>query len=211
MEEDGAVRSRWPGRAAHPRSGSVGFTLSGMNIKTAMLIPAAASIAIATATVATGWHWPGATAGVTVTVPCASALDEALSLSLSFAGSANPGQHQPAAGGPSSAPVTDPADEPVDPQAPAPAEQGALAQSTGAHTSRFDPYTCASVPASAETSTPSETAHTPQPVPSYEAPLLPFPAGGPEVAAGGPNQSRGPLSEPTTSRTLPPLPPLGRQ
>lgn len=166
-----------------------------MNIKTAALIPAVASVAIATATVAFADSSSDGDSGV-------SSVDAQGTVTVTA--TVAPDQCQPVAGGPESAPVTDTAGEPVDPQSPSSDEEDASTdQSTGAHTSRFDPYTCAPVPVSAETSASTETV---RPIPSYEAPLQPYPAGGSEVSGGVPNQGRGPLSEPTTSSTLPPMP-----
>lgn len=128
-----------------------------------------------------------------------------------------PGQCQPVAGGPAPVTVTDTAQEPpapdVVPVASAEHVDGEpTPNATGAGTSRFDPYTCAPVPpltAEGE-STGTTAAASPlqdapaEVIPSYTPTLNPYPGGSGGISAGGATDSADPLSEPTTTVTIPP-------
>lgn len=133
-----------------------------------------------------------------------------------------PGQCAPVDGGPAAVEVTDtvagpaPADSAVggggtpgstDPNlVPVGSFQGQIGNTEGPGTSRFDPYTCAPVPASlTETAEDEATALQAPPaevVPSYTPTLNPYP-GADGIASGGSNESSDPLSAPTTSTTIP--------
>ncbi|BBY54085.1 hypothetical protein H7J07_05605 [Mycobacterium koreense] len=164
-----------------------------MNIKNAMLIPAVASIAVATAAVC--FADPSDTGG-----------DDNRSVdaqgTVTVTATVAPDQCEPVAGGPTATEANDSGDKPAN---PADAEEGAAdAEGTGISTSRFDPYTCAPVPASdSDRDKPSDKPETPQQGPehTYEPPLQKLPAD-----SGGSGPAHGPLSDPTTTSVLPPLP-----
>lgn len=165
---------------------AVSPNVAAMDIKTALLIPATASIALASAAVAfadphdddggrqpTNISAPDAHGTVTVTATVA------------------PGQCQPVAGGPTATEASDTGGQPVNDT------PGVPPQTTAASSSRFDPYTCAPVPVSAGATT--STTATEHAGSTYTPSLMPFPYGG----GSGNGPARGPLSEPTTSVLIP--------
>lgn len=185
-----------------------------ITFKSALLVPAFAAIALST-TVAVALADPD-------TAPVSPSGNEVRQTpaTVTVTATVAPGQCMPIAGGPSSAPVTDTAGAPTPAEgAPLPTTVTTVARTegepgTGASTSRFDPYTCAPVPAAAvaepghtTTSAASLAPTAAAAVPSYTPPLAPYPgsngsgtaSGGDAVAAA----TQQPLSAPTTSTTVP--------
>ncbi|WP_234884212.1 hypothetical protein [Mycolicibacterium aubagnense] len=185
-----------------------------ITFKSALMAPAFAAIALST-TVTVALADPEST-------PASPSGNEVRQTpaTVTVTATVAPGQCMPIAGGPSSVSVTDTAGAPTDTQgAPLPTTVTTVARTegepgTGASTSRFDPYTCAPVPAVAATepghtaeSAPSLAPTTVAAVPSYTAPLAPYPgSNGAGIASGGDAvaaATQQPLSSPTTITTVP--------
>jgi hypothetical protein len=186
------------------------LTLRAMRLKTALLIPAAVSIALSAA-VTVAVADPGSE------LPESETTDVRVTpATVTVTATVAPGQCAPVAGGPPNIAVTDTAAEPqlsegqVAPSTATVSADGEAGPS-GASTSRFDPYTCAPVPAAATSSaTPAAPARTDAEIPTYTAPLAPYPGSNGSGVSGGADaeatSTQGPLSEPTTSSTLPAAP-----
>ena len=179
------------------------LTVSGMNIKTALLLPAAASLAVATAIVASAN--PSDDAGEVASSPD---IHGTVTVTATVA----PEQCEPVAGGPTATEATDTGAQPGGPDAEvteaADSTEGDEARPHGISTSRFDPYTCAPVPA-AETTTTDKPSESAAGAGGADAPAHTFtPTLQKKPGDTSEHTARDPLSEPTTSGTLPPLPPL---
>ncbi|MFA5711727.1 hypothetical protein [Mycolicibacterium sp.] len=180
-----------------------------IKLKTALLLPAAASIAVSVAAVA------AANPEDAPAEPAATSDVRHTPATVTVTAMVAPGQCQPIESGPSAVQVTDtavpaPSQDPNAPEA-VPAALQEEQHSTGAGTSRFDPYTCApAAPAtSASESAPESLAADPAAAtPIYTAPLAPHPGSSGSGVAGGADATSTPrpLSEPTTETTLPPFP-----
>ncbi|MEN4460976.1 hypothetical protein ABFV47_07370 [Mycolicibacterium fortuitum] len=181
-----------------------------MKLKTALLVPAVVSIALSAAVTAAVAD-PGSdyseseTSDVRVTPA-----------TVTVTATVAPGQCAPVAGGPPNVAVTDTAVEPQPSEVRDASITATMAANgevgpSGVSTSRFDPYTCAPVPAAVTSNAAPVTPEQPDAqVPTYTAPLAPYPGSHSSGVAGGADteatSTQGPLSPPTASSTLPAAP-----